>query len=143
MQPGVNAKSVRQRRGWDATTIRGLLRGETVTHPGAMYSVDELTMPDGDRPDVPLFWGAKCPRMSLEALEDFAHRCDDLGIRTSGIHYFDQGASARVDVQDPDGTAIRFHIAPGRPPFMGVSSSAGGEHEVYNRPSLQGLPVPH
>jgi hypothetical protein len=77
---------------------------------------------------------------SLQALEDFARRCQELGIRTSDVHYFDEGDSAGMDVADPDGTTIRFHFAPGRPPFMGVSSTSQGQ-QVYERPRLDGVTV--
>jgi catechol 2,3-dioxygenase-like lactoylglutathione lyase family enzyme len=74
------------------------------------------------------------------ALEEFAHRCQELGIRTTGVHSFDAGASAGMDVADPDGTTIRFHFAPGRPPFMGINSTSQGQH-VYERPRLDGVTV--
>jgi hypothetical protein len=77
---------------------------------------------------------------SLQALEDFARRCDDLGITTTGVHHFDNGASAGMDAHDPDGIAIRFHFAPGRPPFMGVASGSQGQ-EAYDHPRLEGVAV--
>lgn len=78
---------------------------------------------------------------SLQALKEFADRCQDLGIETTDVHYFDNGASAGMDVSDPDGTTIRFHFAPGRPPFMGVNSTSQGQ-QVYQRPRLEGVTVP-
>jgi catechol 2,3-dioxygenase-like lactoylglutathione lyase family enzyme len=78
---------------------------------------------------------------SLEALEAFAQRCADLSIRTSGVHYFDDGASAGMDVRDPDGTVIRFHFAPGRPPFIGFSSTSHS-HNTYQRARLRDLAHP-
>jgi catechol 2,3-dioxygenase-like lactoylglutathione lyase family enzyme len=76
---------------------------------------------------------------SLQALEDFAQRCADLDIHTTGVHYFDNGASAGMDIPDPDGTALRFHSAPGRPPFIGYTSTSDSQ-ETYQRPRLQDLP---
>jgi catechol 2,3-dioxygenase-like lactoylglutathione lyase family enzyme len=75
---------------------------------------------------------------SLKALEDFGQRCADRHIGTSGVHYFDNGASAGMDVADPDGTVIRFHFAPGRPPFIGFSSSSHSQ-DTYQRPRLNDL----
>lgn len=77
--------------------------------------------------------------VSLEALEAFAERCDQLGIRTTGVHHFDGGAG--MDVPDPDGTAIRFHFATGRPPFLGFRSGDGGQHVPYSEPVLTDIPV--
>jgi hypothetical protein len=45
-----------------------------------------------------------------------------------------------MDVADPDGTTVRFHFAPGRPAFMGVSGTSHGQ-EVYERPTLEGVTV--
>jgi catechol 2,3-dioxygenase-like lactoylglutathione lyase family enzyme len=78
---------------------------------------------------------------SLPALEAFAQRCADLSIRTSGVHNFDNGASAGMDVPDPDGTVIRFHYAPGRPSFIGFSSTTDSQ-DTYRRPRLRDLPRP-
>ena len=77
---------------------------------------------------------------SLNALEEFAGRCQELGVTTTGVHYFDDGASAGMDVPDPDGTTIRFNFAPGRPPFMGVSSTSQGQ-QIYEHPRLDDLTV--
>lgn len=77
--------------------------------------------------------------VSLEALEAFAERCDQLGILTTGVHHFDAGAG--MDVPDPDGTAIRFHFAPGRPPFLGFRSGDVGQHVPYSKPLLTDIPV--
>ncbi len=52
------------------------------------------------------------------------------------MHYFDDGRSAGMDVPDPDGTTIRFHFAPGRPAFMGVSNTSHG-HEAYRPPQTR------
>lgn len=50
--------------------VRGLLRGETVTHEGPVYAVHELAMPGrAGAADVPLLWGANGPRMVAEAAE--------------------------------------------------------------------------
>jgi catechol 2,3-dioxygenase-like lactoylglutathione lyase family enzyme len=76
---------------------------------------------------------------SLDALEALAQRCDRLGIENTGVHHFDGGAG--MDVPDPDGTAIRFHYAPGRPPFMGVRSDAHGGTTVYDKPRLSDIRI--
>jgi catechol 2,3-dioxygenase-like lactoylglutathione lyase family enzyme len=78
---------------------------------------------------------------SVQALESFAQRCAVMNIRTSGVHYFDNGASAGMDVPDPDGTALRFHFAPGRPSFIGFSSTSDSQ-ETYQGPRLQDLSLP-
>lgn len=49
--------------------VRGLLRGETVTHAGTVYSVDHLTLPQRPTWDVPMLWGANGPRMVAAAAE--------------------------------------------------------------------------
>jgi alkanesulfonate monooxygenase SsuD/methylene tetrahydromethanopterin reductase-like flavin-dependent oxidoreductase (luciferase family) len=49
--------------------VRGLLRGETVTHTGTVYSVDHLTPPSGPTRDMPVLWGANGPRMVAAAAE--------------------------------------------------------------------------
>ena len=72
--------------------------------------------------------------VSLEALQAFAERCEDLGIETTGVHQFHGGAG--MDVPDPDGTCIRFHFAPGRPPFLGYRSGREQGYEPYDRPRL-------
>jgi len=77
--------------------------------------------------------------VSLEALEAFAQRCDQLGINTTGVHHFEGGAG--MDVPDPDGTVIRFHFAPGRPSFVGFRSDSEGRHVPYGEPSLTGVAV--
>jgi 5,10-methylenetetrahydromethanopterin reductase len=55
----------------DTTVIvRRLLRGETVSHAGIVYSVDGVSMPGrsaGD--DIPLVWGANGPRMVAAAAD--------------------------------------------------------------------------
>jgi catechol 2,3-dioxygenase-like lactoylglutathione lyase family enzyme len=76
---------------------------------------------------------------SLEALQAVADRCDRLGIGHSGVHQFHGGAG--LDVPDPDGTVIRFHFAPGRPPFMGARSDGEGGYSLYDSPRLRDLPV--
>jgi catechol 2,3-dioxygenase-like lactoylglutathione lyase family enzyme len=77
--------------------------------------------------------------VSLEALEAFAGRCDRLGVNTTGVHHFQGGAG--LDVPDPDGTAIRFHFAPGRPPFVGFRSDSERQHVPYTEPWLNDIPV--
>jgi len=76
---------------------------------------------------------------SLQALEGFAERCDRLGIANTGVHHFDGGAG--MDVPDPDGTALRFHFAPGRPPFVGFRMDPHGGHDAYDQPRLRDIPV--
>jgi hypothetical protein len=76
---------------------------------------------------------------SLPALEAFAKRCESLGIASTGVHYFDDGAG--MDVPDPDGTAIRFHYAPGRPPFMVVRGGAESGQPVSQQAMLADIPV--
>jgi 5,10-methylenetetrahydromethanopterin reductase len=55
----------------DTTVIvRRLLRGETVSHAGQVYSVDGVKMPGrGDGDDIPLLWGANGPRMVAAAAD--------------------------------------------------------------------------
>lgn len=76
---------------------------------------------------------------ALEALEAFAQRCDRLGINTTGVHHFEGGAG--MDAPDPDETAIRFHFAPGRPPFVGFRSDSKGRHVPYGEPLLTDVAV--
>jgi hypothetical protein len=77
--------------------------------------------------------------VSLEALEAFAERCDRLGIKTTGVHHFPDAAG--MDVPDPDGTTIRFHFAPGRPPFVGFRSDSAGQYMPYTEPWLRDIAV--
>ena len=74
---------------------------------------------------------------SLSTLEDFVHRCQLLGITTSGVQYFDDGASAGMDVPDPDGTIIRFHFAP-RPAPVPRSEQRWPQQEEYDHPRAAG-----
>lgn len=77
--------------------------------------------------------------VSLEALEAFADRCDQLGVSNTGVHHFQDAAG--MDVPDPDGTAIRFHFAPGRPAFVGFRSDGQGQPVPYNTPRLSDIAV--
>jgi catechol 2,3-dioxygenase-like lactoylglutathione lyase family enzyme len=77
--------------------------------------------------------------VSLEALEAFAERCDQLGINSTGVHHFQGGAG--MDVPDPDGTAIRFHYAPDRPPFVGFRWDGEGHHVPYAEPWLRDIAI--
>jgi catechol 2,3-dioxygenase-like lactoylglutathione lyase family enzyme len=79
--------------------------------------------------------------VSLEALEALAERCDQLGINTTGVHYFEGGAGMDVPDPDPDGTVIRFHFFPGRPPFLGFRSDSQGNHVPYSKPLLANVAV--
>jgi len=77
---------------------------------------------------------------SLQALEAFAERCDRMAVGNTGVHRFEGGAA--MDVADPDGTAIRFHYATGRPPFVGVHSQAGTTtYTLYDVPELADIPT--
>jgi alkanesulfonate monooxygenase SsuD/methylene tetrahydromethanopterin reductase-like flavin-dependent oxidoreductase (luciferase family) len=55
----------------DTTVIlRRLLRGETVSHTGRVYSVDSVSMPGRSaEDDIPLVWGANGPRMVAAAAD--------------------------------------------------------------------------
>jgi catechol 2,3-dioxygenase-like lactoylglutathione lyase family enzyme len=90
-------------------------------------------------PDLSGFDLLNFEMVSLEALHAFAERCNRLGIETTGVHHF--GDSAGMDVPDPDGAAIRFHFAPGRPPFLGFRSDSTQGYVPYKRPRLTGIPV--
>jgi len=74
-EPAATYAGVRRHHLIDAmrdTTIlvRGLLRGETVTHAGRVYAVDDLAMPGRTGvAEVPLLWGANGPRMVAAAGE--------------------------------------------------------------------------
>lgn len=118
--------------------LRGVVLAEPVTgvHVALRDRAFSSSQPVLDGFDLVAF-----EMTSLQALEDFAKRCAAMDIRTSGVHYFDEGASAGMDIPDPDGTVLRFHYAPGRPPFIGFSSTSDSE-ESYQQPRLHGLSVP-
>ncbi|NED96574.1 VOC family protein [Phytoactinopolyspora alkaliphila] len=74
---------------------------------------------------------------SVEALDELAAHCDDVGIEHGEL--LDRGPDGtQLDIPDPDGTVIRFlsPLGDDGPAFAGVELSAAGQMTFYSTPRL-------
>lgn len=116
----------------------GALAGATIAHRHAGFVIG-LRLRDriDSRPSMPGFDLFSLEVAGLDDLRALSDHCDELGVNHGEI--FDRGPDGHhLDVEDPDGTVIRFLTPPepDAPAFTGVSFDEAGRPSFYDTPRL-------